>query len=585
MKGLVAAVMLALVGATAGELKFTAMVDRTTVAIGEPLQLTVQVTGTNLGRVPQPQLPELDGFENIGSSRSQSTSISIVNGRMTQEQTISFIYTLIPKKTGELVIGSCRLNYQGVEYSTAPITIEVTQRSGRSPPPQPQRSPFAIFEEPGQSGGEVFLEATVDRQTVYLGEQVTATWTFYTSGEVADLNFKDPPTLTGFWTQEVYQPQRLEYKRTVYRGRQMYAAVVRSSALFPTRSGELQIGRMSLSGALVVPDFFFSTARPFAVRSHPLTIQVKPLPEAGKPASFSGGVGSFEVRATVKPETAKGGEPVILTLTITGKGNLGLISAPSVPEIAGLKVLTPEVKDDFHYSGGKLSGTRRFEFPLLVQSDGRFRIPEIEIGFFDPQTASYYIRKTPVLEFVATGVPARSGPVATTEAGMKVMGSDIRHIKTDLRLTVNECARFGSFSGVFYLLGLVAVGLGVGLGTRRRKMQLDPGYARRSGARKAANSGLKRAAKLLHENRLREFYAFLYQTLLAYVGDRFNIETSALTGGELREELQKRGVDSAVVEDLLNTVNQCQIARFSPGMAECNAKDLLQKARTFLSKL
>lgn len=568
-----------------GELSFTATVDRTTVGLNEPVALTVQVTGTNIGRVPQPRLPELDGFENIGSSRSQSTSISIVNGRMTQEQTISFIYTLIPKKTGELVIGSCRLNYQGVEYSTEPITIKVTQTSGRSPPTQPQRRSFDIWEEPASGGGEVFLEASVDRQTVYQGEQVTVTWTFYTSGEVADLNFKDLPTLTGFWTQEVYQPQRLEYKRTVYRGRQMYAAVVRSTALFPTRSGELQIGTMSLTGALVVPDFFFSTARPFEVRSHPLTIQVKPLPEAGKPASFSGGVGSFEVRATVKPETAKGGEPVILTLAITGKGNLGLISAPSIPEIAGLKVLTPEGKDDFHYSGNKLSGTRRFEFPLLVQSDGRFRIPEIEIGFFDPQTGSYYTRKTPVLEFVATGVPARSGPVATTEAGMKVMGSDIRHIKTDLKLTVNECGRFGSFSGVFYFLGLVIIGLGVGRGRRRRKMQRDPGYRRRSGARKAANSALKRAAKLLHENRLTEFYALLYQTILCYVGDRFNIETSALTGGELREELQKRGVDSAVVEDLINTVKLCQIARFSPGRVECNAPELIQKARTFLTKI
>lgn len=585
MKRLLGGLFLVLALTQGGELSFTATVDRTTVGVNEPVQLTVQVRGTNIGRVPQPQLPELNGFENIGSSRSQSTSISIVNGRITQEQMINFIYTLLPKKTGELVIGPCRLNYQGVEYSTEPITIKVTQTGGRSTPTQPQRSPFDIFEEPSPGGSEVFLEATVDRLTVYQGEQVTVTWTFYTSGEVADLSIKDPPTLTGFWTQEVYQPQKLEYKRTVYRGKQMYAAVVRSSALFPTRSGELQIGTMSLSGALVVPGFFFSTARPFEVRSHPLTVQAKPLPEAGKPASFTGGVGSFEVSATVKPEIAKGGEPVILTLAITGRGNLGLIGAPSVPEIAGLKVLTPEVKDNFHYSGKKLSGTRRFEFPLLVLSDGRFRIPEIEIGFFDPQTASYYTRKTPVLEFVATGVPTRGGPVATTEAGMKVMGSDIRHIKTDLQLTVSQFAHLGSFYGVFYLLGLVTVGLGVGLGTRRRKMQLDPGYARRSGARKAAYSGLKRGAKLLHENRLTEFYALLYQILLSYVGDRFNIETSALTGGELKDELQKKGVDSAVVEDLLNTVNLCQIARFSPGMVECNAQELLQKARTFLSKI
>ncbi|MGQ9678921.1 MAG: BatD family protein [bacterium] len=584
MKRLFAGLFLVLALTQGGELSFTATVDRTTVGLNEPVQLTVRVTGTNIGRVPQPRLPELDGFENIGSSRSQSTSISIVNGRMTQEQTISFVYTLIPKKTGELVIGPCRLNYQGEEYSTEPITIKVTQPSGRSTPAQPQRSPFDIFEEPASGGGEVFLEATVDRQTVYQGEQVTATWTFYTSGEVADLNIKDPPPLTGFWTQEVYQPQKLEYKRTVYRGKPMYAAIVRSSALFPTRSGELQIGSMSLSGALVVPGFFFSTARPFEVRSQPLSVQVKPLPEAGKPACFSGGVGTFELSAKVKPETAKGGEPAILAVTVSGTGNLGLIGVPGLPEITGLKVLTPETRDNLNFSRGKLSGSRRFEFPLIPLSDGRFRIPEIEIGFFDPKSGSYYTKKTPVLDFVAIGVPARNGAVEISGPGMKVLGSDIRHIKTDLRLAQRSLLS-SRLSAIFYILGLVVVGTGFIVGSRRRKRLKDPGYARRSGARKLVNRRLKEAENLLKENRISEFYALMSQSLLSYVSDRFGVETSALTGGELKQELNRKGVADAVVEDLLSTVNQCHIARFSPGMVECNPKEIFQRARAILNKI
>ncbi|MCL6465302.1 MAG: BatD family protein [candidate division WOR-3 bacterium] len=571
--------------ATGGELRFTAEVDRTTVGLGEPLQLIVQVSGTNVGRVPKPQLPELPEFDNVGSSQSQSTSISIVQGRVTQEQTISFIYTLIPKKTGELVIGPCRLNYNGTEYTTEPITVKVTKTGTQPKPTQPQRRPFDIFEEPEPTRGEVFLDVSVDRKTVYQGEMVTATWTFYTTGQVASLNIKEPPTLTGFWAQEIYQPQKLNYERRTYRGRQMFGAVVRKTALFPTRSGQLKIGAMSLAGEMVAPGFFFSTAQPFEVNSEEVTVEVKALPETGRPASFTGGVGSFQVSARVVPETAKGGEPVVLSLVITGTGNLGLIGAPTLPPITGLKVLSPETKDDFNYAGGRLNGTRRFEYPLLPLADGKFRIPEVEIGFFDPNTGSYYTRKTPALEFVALGVPARSGEDYTTASGMRVLGTDIRHIKTELRLTVNRLAGCESWFNLFYIMGLVAMAFGIGFGVRRRKLQLDPGYARRSNARKVANRRLKQAEKALAANRIADFYSLVYQALLSYAGDRFNIETGALTSGEIKDALTRQGVDAGAVQDLLDTVQVCALARFSPNMSECNPHTVLQKARGVVKKI
>ncbi|NPV14146.1 protein BatD [candidate division WOR-3 bacterium] len=585
MRYWVVAVGLILIAAYAGELEFTAEVDRTTVGLGEPLQLTVQVRGTNISRVPRPQLPALDGFDNIGSSQSQSTSISIVQGRVTQEQTISFIYTLIPKKTGELVIGPCRLEYNGVEYKTEPITVKVTKTGTGTKRTQPQRSPFDIFEEPAPAGGEAFLEAGVDRKTVYQGEQVTATWTFYTSGQVASLSIKEPPSLTGFWAQEVYQPQKLNYERRSYRGKPMYGAVVRKTALFPTQSGELKIGAMSLAGEMVAPGFIFSTTQPFEAVSEPITIQVKPLPEAGKPASFTGGVGLFQVSARVVPETARGGEPVTVSVVITGTGNLGLIGAPALPQLTGLKVLNPETKDEFNYTGGMLNGTRRFDFPVLPLADGRFRIPEIEIGFFDPKTGSYYTRKTPALEFVATGVPTGGGEVAAGAVGMRVLGTDIRHIKTEFRIGGNSWTAFASWSGVFYILGLVAVALGAVLGMRRRRMLLDPGYARRSGARSVAHRRLKQAERLLAANRIAEFYGLVYQTLLSYVGDRFNMEVGGLTATELQEGLMRQGVDTAVVKEFLDTVQVCSLARFSPGMGECNPREVLQKARAILKQI
>ncbi len=573
----------------AGEINFTAEVDRTAVGLGEPLRLTVRVEGTNISRVPKPELPKLDGFDNLGSSQSQSTEIAIVNGRVTQRQTISFVYTLVPKRTGELVIGSCRLNYGGVEYTTEPITVQVTKSStGQPSQPAPRArqrtspSPFDLFEEPGEASGECFLVASADRPAVYQGEEVTVTWTFYTSGDVANLNIKEAPSLTGFWAQDVYQPRELRYERKQYQGRWFYAAVLRRTKLFPTSAGELTVGRMTVAGELVSPGFFFSTTRPFEVSSRPITIQVKPLPDAGKPASFTGGVGAFQVSAVLSADTSRGGEPLTLTLSVTGTGNLGLVAAPALPEITGIKVLAPEIKDNFKESGGRLTGTRRFDYPVLPMADGRFRIPEIEFGFFDPQTGGYYTKRTKALEFVAVGVPSRSGaePVATT--GMRMLGADIRHIKTDNRLTEEL-----NFAGwwLFYPLGLVVVAAGLIAGCRRRRLQADPAYARRIRAGGQARRRLKEAERLLAQRRLAEFYSRLSQALTEYAGDRFNINTTAMTIPELREALLQAGAAGETVARLIEALNSCQLASFSPGMVQCEPRQLLQLARQVMMEL
>ncbi len=574
---------------SAGEINFTAEVDQTTVGLGEPLYLTVRVAGTNIGRVPRPELPQLEGFDNLGSSQSQSTSIAIVNGRVTQQQTISFVYTLVPKKTGTLVIGSCRLRYDGVEYTTEPITVQVT-KSGTGPSPRQRRgtgpvtpgSPFDLFDEPAPQTGECFLVASADRTVVYQGEQLTVTWTFYTSGEVASLNIKETPELTGFWAQDIYQPKELRYERKQYQGKWFYAAVLRRTALFPTTAGELQVGKMTLAGEMLTPGFFFSSARPFDVSSRPITVTVKPLPEQGKPVFFSGGVGDFKVSAVLSSDTSRGGEPVTLTIAVTGTGNLGLVGAPVVPDLPELKVLAPETKDNFSYASGKLNGTRKFNYPLLPLADGRFRIPEIQLGFFDPQTGGYYTRKTPALEFVAVGVPSRTVTDVTGSPGMRVLGADIRHIKTGNRLT-GETDFWGWW--LFYPLGVLLMVVGLVVGGRQRRLRTDTSYARRSRATGLVRRRLKEAERFLAENRQADFYSVIYQALTDYAGDRFNINTTGMTIPELEETLVKQGGSGAAIARLVEALNICQVARFSPGTVECNPQELLQRARMVVAEL
>ncbi len=573
----------------AGEINFSASVDRTTVGLGEPFQLTVTVEGADIGSVPRPQLPSLDGFDNLGSSQSQSTSISIINGRVQQQSAITFIYTLVPKKLGELTIGPCRLVYRGTEYQTEPITITVVKSATRpqTGPGQKRRqlSPFDLFEEPEPvEEGDIFVTAGADRTTVYQGEQVTVTWTIYTTQEIARLNLKEAPALTGFWADDIYQPEKLEYQTRTVRGRRYYAAVLRRTALFPTQSGELRVGVMKLEGEMLSPGFFFASARPFAVSSEPVKITVKPLPAAGKPASFTGGVGSFEVQASLSSFSSSNGEPVNLVITIAGTGNLGLITAPALPQISGLKILNPETKDNFSYADGRLSGTRKFSYPVLPTADGKYRIPEIELGFFDPKTGSYYTRKTPALELVATGVPTALAGSETSTPGLRVLGSDIRHIKTKTPGSDGLPAP-GWLEVIVYPLGIMVLAAGALLGRHRQRLLLDTGYARQRRALGQARQRLKQAEQALRHNRLNEFYTLIRQALLGFTGDRFNLETVGLTSGELSAALNRLGVDPVLINQLLKTINQCEVARFSPGANECDPHTLLQRARELINSI
>lgn len=568
------------VSSYAAELNFTAGVDRTTVGLGEQITLTVTVEGNNIGGAPRPQLPALLDFNQLGSTSSQSTSVQFVNGRMSQQQTISFIYFLSPKKLGELLIGPCKLDFRGSTYQTQPIAITVTRESQAPAQRQPGPGPTP---RGGRASDYVRLGAGADRTSVYVGEQVTVTYTFYTRARIGNLGIKETPSFSGFWSERIFDAKNLDYRDATLNGQRYSAATLKQVALFPTQSGQLKVDRMMLNGEVIVSGgFFFDSSEPFEVGSDPITITVKPLPEESRPADFAGGVGEFQLSAQLSSERSTDGEPVTLTVKVSGTGNIGLVGEPPAPSIPGVKVLSPETKGDVRTSSGRVSGSRTFAYPLIPQSDGKLAVPEMTMSFFNPKTGKYYTLRTPRLEFVATGAAGRSAPLPEQSSGVHSLGTDIRHIKTAVRFSPKAGA---GWSFVLYPVGLLILAAGAVMGRHRRRLEADRGYARRSRSSRLVRARLKEATALLGKNDLRGFYAALSTAVVGYVGDRFNLEASGMTGDELRAALAQQEVDGDTVTAILGVTSQCDFARFSPGMAQCDPKELLEKARIILEKL
>ncbi|MCU0606582.1 MAG: BatD family protein, partial [Candidatus Edwardsbacteria bacterium] len=520
----------------AAGLEFSASVDRTAVGLGDPFTLQLTVNGENLSSVPRPELPALPDFDLLGQTQSSSTSIQIVNGQMRKQATVTFIYTLSAKQLGSATISACRLTYAGTEYRSQPIEITVVKSSPAPAAPR-QRAPGLPAQESGiQVDGNVLLAASVDRRTVYVGEQVTISYELlsrFTIDQVGRLI----PSYGGFWSENVADPlasRQLGFDRRTVDGKAFLAGLVRKDALFPMSDGELTVKPQELEVAVAVQRslFDFGSSRAVKARSKPLSITVLPLPE-GKPAAFSGGVGQFSVSSSLDRTATSNSEPLTLTIKLSGTGNIRLVEKPVIPPVPGLQILDPEVKEDIRSSGGVIKGTRTFRYPIIPQADGKFVIPAVGIAFFDPAAKAYRTVSTERYECTATGCVRNTSVVEAT--GLKVLGSDINHIKPDAAARRMHPAVPSRWLWAVYVLSFGLIGGSFWLRGYRDRLASDRGFARRARSSGLVRRRLKASAALLRNHDLPGFYAALTQAVAGYAGDRFDLDTQAMTKEQLRD--------------------------------------------------
>jgi hypothetical protein len=585
---LVLATLLLAAPSRATELQFSASVDRTTVGLGEQFQLDLLVQGEGMASVPRPALPPLPDFNVLGSSSSQSTNISIINGQMRKQASVDFVYVLSAKKLGRLVIPPCKLTYEGREYASQPVEITVVQA------PQGQAQPMPAAPGARARGadvpveGNLFLLATPSRRSVFVGEPVTLDVALYSRLRVTNGGWAEVPAFDGFWAEKVYDADRFDFQRRTYEGKAYDVARLKTVALSPISPGDVTVKPLVFNAVVLQSsrDFFdmLGTQQNVRVVSKPITIQVLPLPESGKPAEFTGGVGRFTLSAGLDRATTSGSEPVNLSVRITGSGNVRLIEKPTLPAIPGLRILDPEVKDDVRAAADGVRGTKTFRYPIIPQADGKYVIAPVRIAYFDPQARAYRTLSAGPFEFSATG-SARNAPLVEA-TGLRVLGTDIRYIKADA--TGLAVATFAAPRGpdLLYLLSLGLLGGAFWYRAHEQRLHSDHGYARKLRSSRLVRARLRRAEALLKRKDEKGFHAALAQAVMGYVGDRHNVDTQAMTKEQLRAELERLQVAAAATAAVIEVVEQCDFARFSPGLVTVkDPHELFEKARDALDRI
>jgi hypothetical protein len=405
-------------GAVAEAASYTvrSTVDATRIGVEDQVQLTITLEGSDAPEAVA--LPTLTNLV-VAGGPFQSTQVSIVNGRMTQ--TRSWTYVLQPQGEGRAEVGPVTA---GTETAPA-LAIEVAPGRLLDRDPSRGSDPFGL--DPfGDAFGrrrpqrrratepKVLVVASPSRTTLRVGEPLLLTYHLYTQVAVSDLNFKEAPQFTGFWAEELERPETLPSGEAATLNGESYRRFpILRKLLFPTRAGKLEIPATTFRIGLPARGFF-DRSRAVERATKPVTVTVESLPEA---PGFSGAVGRFDASATLDRDTLPLGDAAILRLRVEGSGNLKWIDRPPAVAVPGAKVYPPQVESDLKVTPQGIRGSRTWEFVVVPETSGSLEVPSVSFLYFDPKAQKIVAAETDPLPLrVEGGTVAPGAPVAPVAA-------------------------------------------------------------------------------------------------------------------------------------------------------------------------
>lgn len=564
--------------------------------VAEGTQFRV-VFSTN-GDVKSFKGPSFKGFSVLsGPNPTQSYTSQSYNGKTVSQVSVSYSYVIQAGSVGKYTIGQASAVVGGQTCKSTPHTVEVVKGNPRSAA-KTNAKPQQETQSANITANDLFVKAVPNKTTAYQGEEVLILYKLYFNVSIARYGIAKLPSSNGFWSNELTDKKSnpRQYAETV-NGRNMNVADLRKMAVYAQKNGRLTIDplqidivaqiRQQRQRQSIFDDFFmdpFPTVQNVEkkIKSNPLSIQILPFPEP-RPEAFNGVVGNYNVKCSIDKNSVKTNDAITLSVTFSGKGNLGLIDAPVFDFPVDFEVYDPKIKDNIVTSLSGLSGSRTFEYLIIPRNPGKFEIKSIDIVTFNPATKSYQTYQTPDFSLVI-----EKGNGYTASVSSMANQKDVKYLNSDVRFIKNECGkwipqRYALFFswGYFLIMFLVCIMFSGFVFYYRKQitMRKDIGLMRNKQASKLARKRLSKAHKFMKSNMVGEFYIEISQVIWGYVADKCNISNSQLSMEIIRQELEKIEVNNDVIADFVNLINDCEFARFAPG----NPVELMQQFydRTF----
>jgi hypothetical protein len=580
------------------EVQFTVSAPKV-VAMGEQFQLTYTLNkkGSNL------QVPPFKGFTVLyGPNTSSSTSVQIINGKMTQNVSYTYTYVLQASEEGKFELPPASVKVGRKEYNSNALNIEVVK--GSKPSQQQRSQPGSQQVRPQQSGqigkDDLFVKVLVNKSKLYQGEHLIATIKIYSRVDLTGFSEVKFPSYNGFWTQDVENPGQISLQRENYNGQIYNVGLFKKTLLYPQRSGEIQIEPFEIECQVrqtvqrrsrsIFDDFFgsYQTLNKKLV-SNPITITVLDLP-ANKPESFDGAVGELNFTAALDNNKVKANEAITLKLTVNGSGNLKLINPLKIDFPPDFEAYDPKTSSSIKNTLNGQVGSKSFEYLIIPRFAGTFRLAPIEFSYFDTRSKSYKTIKTK--EFIINvekGEEAENVAVVSgfTKEDVKYIGSDILYIKTSpFLLSKRGEFLFGTMK--FWLTYIIAIVLFIAIIIiRREQIKKNANMLRVKNRRagKLSKKRLKIAKGYLNKQDSNKFYDEVLTAIWGYLSDKLSIPLAELSKDTVFNDDRMHNLEAEIKDELLNVIEQCEFARYAPSAVDTSMEDLYKKTFKLIIKL
>ncbi len=499
------------------------------------------------------EAPSFDNFE-VLMGPSQSISSSFINGKRSFSK--SYTYVLRPKKQGQLIIDSASITIDNTVYTTDPKTVLVTE---------PIDNPNAPKTAQDIADESLYLVATLSNDKPYLNQGVLVTYTLYFSPRVYINNFipVENPTYKNFWSQDL-PIKEYETRRTTFRNESFNAVDLKTVVLYPQKSGSLALDPFALELYVQIPtgrrDFFGDPIMRSAtktVKAGDLSINVKELPEQGKPLNFSGAVGDFELSVEASRTSLEANESTQIKVKINGKGNLKLLSIPELSLPSALEKYDPEYTDNVRVNREGMNGSVTNSYTVVPRYAGSYPVDPLEFTYFDPNSKSYKTLSSDPFDLTVEGsalLPSTStiDPIAEKNTPV-TSGFKSNAYQTSL-VTMVSSPWFESNTYYLILALLVILGFSISFIINTFKASIGTsGQGAKKALPKKIKALLKRADKLAKEQNA-EFYSIASEILFLCLEKYSGVDLSTASKQEREDKLQTLGAGTLLIERI-NTIN------------------------------
>ncbi|HEV7731089.1 MAG TPA: BatD family protein [Candidatus Binatia bacterium] len=553
-----------------------AVLDPPQIAVGQTSDLQVVVQNARTTGTPT--------IANVAGATVQyagpETNVAITNGQVTQSVTHHF--TVTPQHEGTITLGPITVPHEGGTVSAGAVTLRVA--AGEATPDDDQLG----------------LTMSVPRTRVWLHERLPVTVLLRVGAvRVGEVQYPEIPA-DGVAFEALAEPSQRQEQ-----GAGGAAQIVEfRTALTPLRAGPVTIGPATLKLSMLTQragrrSIFQPgmSRQPMQLTSEPIELDVQPLPDAGRPADFSGAVGRFSLDVRATPLELTQGDPVTLTITLRGEGNLASATPPALPASDALRVYPPQPANAQNNAASSGDGLIRvYEQVVIPQASGAVTLPALRFSYFDSESGRYRAATPPPIALTirpssrAAEAPQIVGgtPVPASTTPTEPLGRDIVFIKDAPGALVPSGAHRWRAAG-FWLLQLVPLAIWlvvVVVDRRRRRLGTDVRFARFTRAGRAARDGLAAARTALDAGDRGVFYDRVAGAVHDYLSAKLDLPPGSITAERAGERLRAARIPDRLADELRAFFTTCEQARFAPGaMADGDMRHTLERADAIVTAL